>query len=237
MPTDDDWHRGFAEPDLADEYPRPRATSPKPARAGFEGTDDHGVIKVLVDGSGAVVDVVIPSTWQDTIASRELGVALRTAANNAFFSWLADGLANADLEQRPVSARSPEAGGPPSGEVSASLVDEVDELIAKYDRDLRTYRERLRAASATATATTCGVNGRIEVTMQPRHVSEVTVDTRWIQYARYTEVRAEAVAAFKAACRQAGTGQPDAVALPASIARMRELASDPRALSRQLGLS
>jgi hypothetical protein len=62
------------------------------------------------------------------------------------------------------------------------------------------------------------------------------VDTTWAAGARHTEIRAEALSAFKAAWRQA-TPDSAAIALPPSIARLQELASDPQALSRQLGLS
>jgi hypothetical protein len=232
VPTRDEWRHGFGEPDPADEDPR-TTPQPEPGKAGFEGTDDQGVITVLVDGSGAVADVVVPSDWKARIAPHELGDALRTAANNAFFGWLAGELDKADLEQRPAV---PEAAGSPPSQVSTSE-GEVDDLIAQFGRDFGIYRDRLRAAAATATATTRGINGKIEVTMLPRHVTAVSVDPKWLRGARYTEIRAEALAAFQAACRQAGTGFPDTVPMPASIARIRELASDPRALSRQLGLS
>jgi hypothetical protein len=236
VPTSDEWRRGFAEPDPYEE-PRPMTPPPQPGGVGFEGAGDHGVIKVIVDGSGAVADVVIPSNWRDHIAPRELGDALRAAANNAFFSRLADELGNADLEQQPAPAPPPAAGGNPPGPVSASLESEVDDLIAQFDRDLRIYRDRLRTAADTATATGRGSNGRIEVTMRSALVSEITVDPKWARSARYTEVRAEALAALQAACRQAGARGPASVPLPASLARIQELASDPRALSRQLGLS
>lgn len=235
MPTRDDWRRGFAEPDLGTDDPRPTPTPPEPGGVSYEGADDHGVVTVTVDGSGSVSDVVIPPTWRDTVAPDELGSALLTAANNAFLSRLADDLGHADLEQEPASA--PESDGNPSDEPVASMVIEVDDLIAQFDRDLGIYRDRLRAAADTATATRRGINGRIEVTMGPGIVSAVTVDPRWAGHARYTEIRAEALAAFQAACRQAGTERPDAVPLPASLARIQELARDPRALSKQLGLS
>jgi hypothetical protein len=227
VPTRDEWRRGFAEPDLGDADPRHPTTDPSEVR--FEGSDDHGVITVVVDGSGAVANVVIPANWKATVAPDELGAALRTAANNAFFGWLAGELGDADLEQQPA------APDPPAQ--AAANMAEVDDLIAQFDRDFRIYRERLRAAAVTATATSRGINGKIEVTMQPRHVSAVSVDPRWLRGVRYTEVRAEALAAFRAACRQAGTGIPDTVPMPASIARICELASDPRALRTRPGRS
>jgi hypothetical protein len=238
MPTRDDWRRGFAEPELESEDPRPtaRPATPPAGTGAFEGADERGVVTVVVDDAGTVTDVVIPATWKDELPELELGSALRTAANNAFFAWLSAGLDAVDLDQQPAAPQ--EEGSHSPGPASEWLVREIDDLIAQFGRDYRRYRDRLRtAAAAAATATTKGVNGRIEVTMEPGHVTEVTVDRRWIQYARYTEVRTEAVTAFHAASRQAGTGGPDTVPLPASLARMRELASDPRALSRQLGLS
>ncbi|MGH3684257.1 MAG: hypothetical protein ACRDRU_12125 [Pseudonocardiaceae bacterium] len=45
------------------------------------------------------------------------------------------------------------------------------------------------------------------------------------------------MSAFQAAWRQAASRGSGGIPLPPSIARLQELASDPEALSRQLGLS
>ncbi|HEU5471464.1 MAG TPA: hypothetical protein VFV67_12485 [Actinophytocola sp.] len=206
----------------------------------FEGADDSGVITVTVDGSGQVADVRIPATWQDTVHPRELGPALRIAANNALTHWLADRFEHADLspeEPAAVARRDArDAGGDPSSQVAQDLVNEVVELLARFDRDLRSYRERLTEAAHTV-AETRGVNGKIEVTMTAGHVSDVTVDVGWATFARYTEVRAEALGALQAAGRETAAADVAAVRPPPSIARLQELAADPAALSKQLGLS
>ncbi|HEU5475624.1 MAG TPA: hypothetical protein VFV67_33700 [Actinophytocola sp.] len=237
MRRDDGWHRGFAEPDLGDEDRPPPTPRSKPGTTGFTGADDRDVITVTVDGTGVVADVGVPPNWRDWIGPRELGQALLTAANNALSGWLGDMIERTDLEpglSTTTRADALDAGGDPSSAVARNLMAEIGELFATVDRDLAAYREQLvRAANVTAEAK--GSNGRIHVTMAPGSVSAVTVDSRWATSARYTEIRAEALGAFRAAGRQldgAGT-----VSVPASLARIQELASDPVALCRELGLS
>lgn len=239
MYSQEDWRRGFAEPDLEEESPPLRTAAPEPGNAAFEGSDDHGVIKVMVDESGAVADVVVPRTWRESIAPGELGRALLTAANNAQTRWLADMIEHIDLEPgMPVFSRADavDAGGDPSSGVARSLVNEIRELFATFDRDLEVYREQLEKAT-NRTAEARGSNGRIQVAMTSGEVSRVTADTRWATSARYTEIRTEALGAFQAAGRQLAGADPSAVRPPASLARLQELAGDPAALCRQLGLS
>lgn len=242
MPTAEDWRRGFGEPDLEDEVPRSAKVSPPSPAATvgvFEGADDHGVVKVMVDDSGAVADVVLPRTWRERIAPDELGRTLLTAANNAMSGWLADKFERADLEPEPSKtsrADAMDAGGDPSSQVTRDLVNEIRELFATFDRDLERYRDQLEKAT-NRTAEAYGSNSRIHVSMAPGQVSWVTADSRWASYARYTEIRAEALGAFQAAGRQLAGADPSTVRLPASLARLRELAGDPTALSKQLGLS
>jgi hypothetical protein len=241
-PTADDWRRGFGEPDLEDEVPRSVAVSPPSpvSTAGvFEGADDHGVVKVVVDGSGLVADVVLPRTWRERVAPGGLGQALLTAANNALSGWVADMFEHMDLGSdtpRIARADAVDAGRDPSGRVARDLVDEIRELFATFDRDLEDYRDQLEKAAGHV-AEGCGSNSRIHVSMTPGQVSRVTADVRWAAHARYTEIRAEALGAFQAAGQQLAGADPGTVPLPASLARLRELAGDPTALSRQLGLS
>lgn len=242
MRTEKDWHLGFAEPDQEVEAPRSVAVSPPSPAATvgvFGGTDDQGVVQVMVDGSGAVADVVLARAWRERVAPRELGHALLTAANNALSDWLANTIEHLDLEPgTPEVSRADavDAGGDPSSRVTRDLVNEIRELFATFDRDLDGYRDQLRKATSR-TAEGYGSNSRIHVSMAPGQVSRVTADIRWAAAARYTEIRAEALGAFQAAGRQLAGADPSTVPLPASLARLRELAGDPTALSRQLGLT
>jgi hypothetical protein len=221
--TADDWRRGFAEPDLEDEEPprrrKPPAAAPAQAGAGvFGGADDHGVITVTVDRSGLVADVLMPPTWRDTLEPRELGHALLTAANKALNSHLADHIEHLDLDPD-VAAPTP---------TSDSLVmSEVADLFARFDRDLEFYRDQLDAA-VNVTASASGPNGRVRVTMTPGRVTDVSADARWAARARYTEIRAEALKAFQAATRDLGNPNPSAVPVPATLARLQELAGQLR---------
>jgi hypothetical protein len=226
VPSNDEWHRGFAEPDLGDRYPPSATPPPKSDYDGFEGVDDAGVISVTVDRSGAVADVLVPRDWRDRIGPRELDHALLTATNNALNSWLADLIEHTDFEPKPAPTARPDAVADPvadpASEAVQNSVTETLEVLATFERDLDVYREQLEKAVHT-TATAQGSNGRIHVAMASGKVTQVTVDPRWATSARYTEIRAEALGAFHAAGRQLGAADPSKVRLPASLARLREL--------------
>jgi hypothetical protein len=197
-----------------------------------EGADDTGVIKVRVDRSGAVTEVAVPPTWREKLHPRELGPALVTAANAALTSRLTP-----PPEPTPVSRRDArDAYGDPSSQVAQDLVNEFAALFANFERDLATYRKDLRGA-ANATATGRGTKGTVEVTMAHGRVTGVTVHPAWAKSARNTDIRVEALAAFTAAQRRLAPLAPNTVPAPAPITRLRELTSDPHALSKQLGLS
>ena len=236
---EEDWRRRFTEWDLdeEDDQPRPAVVKPDPAPA--EETHEPRPIQVVLDESGAVRDVVIPENWRETTSPRELGPALLDAANRALGNVVAAQVEAFDLgsaPEQPVVARkdAPDAGGDPTSPIAEALVNEALDLFSRYDRDLKAYAAQVRRA-ATATSRGAGGNGRIVVTMTGGRITGVEADPRWAVTARYTEVRVEALSAFRAAGR--GSAATRSIALPASITRLQELASDPEALSQQLGLS
>lgn len=197
-----------------------------------EGTDDAGVVRVTVDRLGAVADVVVAPNWREKVHPRDLGHALATAANAALTTRLTE-----EPEMTPVVRRGAmDAHGDPSGQVAQDLVTEFAALFAVFERDLAIYRDDLREA-ANATETARSAKGAVEVTMTHGRVTRVTVNPGWAKSARHNDIRVEALAAFTAAGRQLEYLAPNTVPLPASITRLRELTSDPHALSKQLGLS
>jgi len=236
---EEDWRRRFTEWDLDEEDDQPRRGAVKPKPAPADETQEPGPIQVVLDESGAVRDVVIPANWRETTPPRELGPALLDAATKALTNLVAAQVETLDLgsvPEQPVMVHRdvPHAGGDPTSPVAEALVNEVLGLFSRYDRDLEAYAAQVRQA-ATAMSRDAGGNGRIVVTTTGGRVTGVEADPRWAATARYTEVRVEALSAFRAAGR--GSAATRSVALPASIARLQELASDPEALSRQLGLS
>jgi hypothetical protein len=192
--------------------------------ASHEGTDDTGVIKVSVDRFGVVTDVVAAPNWREKVHPRDLGQALVTAANAALLTRPA-----AEPESQTTTRG-------PSGQTAQDLVNEFAALFAVFERDLKIYQDDLREA-ANATATARSAKGTVEVTMTHGRVTRVTVNQGWAKSARDNDIRVEARAAFMAAERQLEYLAPNTVPLPASIARLRELISDPHTLSKKLGLS
>jgi hypothetical protein len=195
---------------------------------------EPAAIAVVVDARGAVSDVIIPVRWHETVPPRDLGRTLQDTANEAIAARVTEQVDQFDMDQ-PVQfghRDAPSAHGDPTSPVAENLVNEALELFANFNADLAAYTAQVNQASPS-TSSGQGGNGRISVTLSAGQVSAVTVDTNWAASARHTEVRAEALSAFRAAAR-VSTSE---VAFPASIARLHELASDPVALSRQLGLS
>ncbi len=239
---DDDWRRRFTEQDVDEEEDyRPRRTTPADRGLPQESAEEPAAITVLVDEQGAVSDVVIPAQWRDVVRPRDLGRVLLEAVNKAVVNRVTSQVEQLDLDapvERPVFSHrdAPSAGGDPTSPVAESLVNEVLDLFSRFDAELEAYAAQVRQA-ATATNRGEGVNGRIVVTVAAGQISGVDVDVRWASAARHTEIRAEAMSAFQAAWRQAASRGSSGIPLPPSIARLQELASDPEALSRQLGLS
>ncbi|MET0133128.1 MAG: hypothetical protein ABW215_05995 [Kibdelosporangium sp.] len=193
-------------------------------------------IAVVVDSRGAVSDVIVPARWHETVSARDLGLVLQETANKAIAKRVAEQVDEFDMDQ-PVRfghrADAPSAHGDPDSAVAENLVREALDLFANFNADLAAYTAQVKQ-STPATSRGQGGNGRITVTLSAGQVSAVTVDAAWAASARHTEVRAEALSAFRAADQVSSSPE---VAFPASIARLHELASDPVALSRQLGLS
>jgi hypothetical protein len=238
MADANDWLRRVTGQDADEEWDtRPPVKSPLPAPEQPE--EDPDAIRVVVDEQGAVTDVVIPARWADAVGGAQgLGAALQEKANDAVARRVADQVANLDMTTmpEPVFAHrdAPSAEGDPDSPVAQNLLAEVMELFGQVDQDLATYSSQVRRA-ATATYQGSGSASRITVKMAHGQYTEVTVDTRWAAGARHTEIRGEALSAFQAAARQVSTTGAGAVTLPRSLARLQELASDPEALSRQLG--
>jgi hypothetical protein len=238
MSDDNDWRRRYTEQDLdEDVYDRPRRQPTQPQSNRDEAEEPDG-IRVFADTDGAVSDVVIPARWEDAVPARELGHVLREKANEAIAGRIQDQLEGLDIdaEPQPVFAHrdAPSAHGDPDSPVAQNLLAEVMDLFARVDSELATYADQVRQAAGT-TFNGAGMNGRISVTMAYGQITGVTVDQNWLASARHTEVRAEALSAFQAAARQVTTTGAGSVRVPPALARLQELASDPDALSRQLG--
>jgi hypothetical protein len=198
----------------------------------FTGTDDTGVVTVVVDRGGAVTDVVIAPIWRDKV---QLGPALCTAANAALAARLTDQFEHLDTEFTPVVRQDArDGGGDPDGPVARELQAEVAELLVAFDREVVTYRRELSAA-VNATAAARSRTGAIEVTMGHGRVITVTVESSWAKSASRTRIRVEALGAFTAAGQQLAAVDPSAVTPPAAMARLARLAADPAALTTELG--
>lgn len=241
MSDQDDWRRRFTQWDAGEDDYRPRRAARVPQSQPVESAGDGAAIAVIVDERCVVSDVVILPRWRDAVHPRDLGQQLREAANKAIADQVAGQLEQFDLNAPKMSPmfayrRAPSAGGDPTSPVAESLVNEVLDLFSRFDAELDAYAAQTRQV-ATASNRGEGTNGRIIVTISAGQVSEVDVDDRWASVVGHTEISAEALSAFQAASRQAASRGANGIPVPPSIARLQELASDPDALCRQLGLS
>jgi DNA-binding protein YbaB len=202
----------------------------------FDGTDATGAIRVVVNLFGMVTDVVVARNWREKMPPRQLALAMTTAVNNALTNRLVDELTHTDLEPEATPREGArDARGNPSGAVARDLKAEIAGLLATFDRDLETYRREL-CELAGATVSARSPKGAVEVTMGHGQAVQVTVDPTWAKSARHNDVRAETLAACRAAGQRLAT-VPRAVTPPPSMVRLRELAGDTAALNRELGLS
>lgn len=238
VPEPDDWRR-LTEPRVREEDDEPHDPWAVPVAPRGKAVA-HKAIKVVLDDRGAVSDVIVSQRWRVTIRPRDLGQALLDATNKAIAKTVSEQAAQLDLNhpnaQPNVEVReAPSADGDPTSPVAQNLVDEALNLLSHYQRDLAGYAARLRDA-ATATTRSESRGRYVTVTMSNRNITKIEVNKRWAERARSTEIRAEVLSAFQSAWQQAGPGG-DSVPLPPSIARLAELASDPLALCRELGLS
>lgn len=225
---DDAWRRGFADPDVEDEDPPARRRTPDRTPPGdaptsgpgaFGGVDDTGAVTVTVDHAGLVADVAITRNWRASIAASALGHALVTAANNAILELVADQLEHLDLASLVPAMPTAE----PVTRPDDSMLTEMLDLMSRFDRDLETYRGQLESL-VRATATAAGPNDKVTVSLGRGRIVEVTADVHWAARARYTEIRYEALGAFRAATRQLGNTDITSVQKPASLVRLQELA-------------
>lgn len=240
MSDEDDWRRRFTEQDVDEEEdysPRRRSAPAAPESAA---DDDSNQIRVVADEHGRIADVIVPENWRDEIEHRSLGQTLMEKANEALAKRVTEQVEalDADGDPAPVYGHrdAPSAHGDLDGPVATELLNEVMELFARYDADLAAYTAQVRQV-ATAKNSGESPSGKVVVTIGNGQVTGVTVDSMWGMGARHTEIRSEALAAFQAAWRRAETAGAGAVQFPPSIARLHELASDPEALSRQLGMT
>jgi hypothetical protein len=218
--TDDGWRRGFADPGFDDEDPPTRTPdrhAAEPGHGAYSGVDDSGAVTVGVDRAGLVADVTVTRNWRDLITPSELGHALCTAANNAILELVAAEVEGMDLDSIEVPAAPPVP--PPMDD---STLTELVDLLNRAGRDLDTYRGQVESV-VNATATAAGPNGRVTVGLASGRVTEVTADPRWASHVRYTEIRSEALGAFRAATRRLGDTDRTTIQKPASLVRLQEL--------------
>ena len=224
-----------------DEDDRRPARQDSAQRRGRDNREDPPAITVLADEQGVVSDVLVPADWRNTVSPRDLGGALRDAANKAIMDRVAAQAEQFDpyavvAPQTTVRPHAPSAHGDPTSPVAENLVNEVLGLFSRFDAELATYSDQVRQ-QVTTTQRAEGPGGRIVVTLAAGQVSTVEADDRWATAARHTEIQAEATQAFRAAFRHGAAAGSDDIPLPPSITRLHELAGDPEALCRQLGLS
>lgn len=202
------------------------------------GGSTRPAIVVTVDEQRLVTRVVVAVDWRDRIGPAALGECLTEAANEAILDEVARAAEALEPPTRPAPVHrddAPSANGDPTGPVAQALVAEAMELFARFDTELVEYTQQLRDASTAPSQGVSG-NGHVRVVLAAGQVSRVEVNPRWAARAGHAMVAAEALAAFEAA-QHAMADDAVVVRMPPALARLVELAGDPHALSRQLGLS
>lgn len=233
--SSDEWLRRFNE-----EYAEDAVTSANDeSDEEFAGSDTAGTVRVVLDSDGIAGSVVIPPDWDESMEPDELGRRVTEAFDDAIMRHVSAQADRIDFSEQPVvthRADAEDAGGSPSSPVARQTVAEIQELAANFYRELDAYAAATRRALTTPTDG-AGPNRTVVVSMSAGRITGMTIDADWAKHARYTEVSAEILAALQQAQREGDRVRAQQVPVPPSIARLRELVSDPQALVRQLGLA
>ncbi|HEX7662626.1 MAG TPA: hypothetical protein VF444_24435 [Pseudonocardiaceae bacterium] len=238
-------HFGFEEDDEPYELKLDRGKSTRPAEEppdSIPGTDPDEIVTVRVNPEAQFVSVRLVERWKDKVSPEALAGAVRAAANAAIMAALARRVEETqdagERKAEPAAAprRASDTGTGTQGTVDPmtnarrllSLLDTVSAQVDRFEQQLSTI------ANVKATADSGGRHVRAGI--EGGQVIEVTVDTRWAERVRYSEVESELLDALRQAQRRADPGDLTRGPQSTEISELMNLVNNPQELLRQLGL-
>lgn len=228
-PSGDNWLSKFTEDWDEEERPKPQT-----AAAGHPGTsapEDPSAVRLALDEHGLVQAVELEPTWRAQLTSRLLGAAVLNVANDLLATRFAESTDDAvtELSIDRLAAESAAATSSPGN------WDELGAVLAAWSADFAAFKRQLAEAAAEVFVGAAPDDG-VVATMRNGQFAEVTVDLRWVEFARHTEIGVELGRALRAAQQAAAAGGVANLSPPGSVAQVLRLARDPQALLRLAGM-
>ena len=200
------------------------------------------IVTGRVNPEAQFVSVRLVERGKDKVSPEALAGAVRAAANAAIMAALARRVEETqdagERKAEPAAAprRASDTGTGTQGTVDPmtnarrllSLLDTVSAQVDRFEQQLSTI------ANVKATADSGGRHVRAGI--EGGQVIEVTVDTRWAERVRYSEVESELLDALRQAQRRADPGDLTRGPQSTEISELMNLVNNPQELLRQLGL-
>ncbi|MPZ65194.1 MAG: hypothetical protein GEU83_06640 [Pseudonocardiaceae bacterium] len=218
--------------------------------AQHRGQNGTHAVRVTVGGDGNVSDVEIDQSWRRTVGEQGLSAAVLEAVTDATMRRLAQ-WAEAVASEQSHSAQPNEGAG--SGELTTTgpvrppglsdnaearrTVQEVLSLLKNVEAELDDLEREVKRRGQQH------VVGRspshlVKVTMAGRgQVVDVNIQRRLMQRADERLLARELTKAFHAAYERADALKLDGFLGDGKLSRLQDLAADPNALLRRLGLN
>jgi hypothetical protein len=207
--------------------------------ASYEARDADGVAVAVVDGRGRPVDLLLQPDWQqmtDLSGLQDAIVAAFSAAGEArLISW---GEALTDDDPKAAAAQPPPA--PPAGAAGhalpgidgTALIRSMLDLVGRAAEQVDEVRERAAARLGAEVVTPSSPSSPVRVHAVAGAVTGVEINVRWVRAASVRQLAQEVLTTLQAAYDRAW----DDTDLPAELASLQRLTSDPAQLLRQVGL-
>lgn len=218
---------------------------------GVMGTDESGLVRVWLDGTGQVEQVEIGGSWWRDLGPERLSTAILDAINEAVGARLAAW--SARLTER-EEGEPPADWQPPADRLltettparwSCEQVDESDRadqmarvlgLLSDAMSELDDYRQRLEEQAQRQVIGRSG-SDRVTVAMVAGQVSRLEVSPRWLrEQPGGPSVADEVRDACQDAYQRGAEQRALTLASSPAISQLRHLAAEPTTLLRHLGL-
>jgi DNA-binding protein YbaB len=200
----------------------------------YAGRDPAGAVEVTVAGNGSVSEIHLDPAWRDRVLEHGLGSAVVAAVSKASAARFAAQRADpvpAGSPQPPYDFYAERPGDPASAESNQGL-REVLAVLEALDAELDGFDDLAPPPQVTA----ADAAGRVRVTMTGRTVTSVDVDEEWLAAQPVESAEIALGRALRDAAHRAAAVSTEKIAGLPAARQVLQMAHDPEALLRRLGL-
>ncbi|NUR47274.1 MAG: hypothetical protein HOV71_03980 [Hamadaea sp.] len=203
--------------------------------AEVSGADPAGAVTVTVRSDGAFVDARLHEDWRkrsvgdlSAVVAAALGVAQQSAADAWSAAVAADTPAPPDVREDPAPSTAERADPAVFAQSLNSLLQQVEDRLAELPE--------IAAQAATRVVEATGPSGGITAVAREGTLIRLDCDDRWLADAPRSRIEAELCAALGKALPGL-RDQVDGAIRVGPVGELLDLAADPAALFRKLGLT